>query len=143
MKTKIMLALVGVLLSVSVVLADWLTDFREIYTEQGIDQAVVEALKQGASPEMILENGLQLEGLNPQNLIRAMYCAQIRGDDIRAAGQLHGVTDMIIVAGYRKSVEECSDQLVDTQAYTPAAPAIGFAGPAAPVGAVSASPATN
>ena len=53
------------------------------------------------------------------------------GDDIRAAGQKYDVSDIIIVAGYKKSVEECGDQVVDTQAYTPTASVISFAGPAA------------
>lgn len=142
MKKQVLFIIVLVLFSVSLALAEWLTDFRDIYTQEGIDPAVVEALKQGAGPEQIMENGLQLEGLNPQNLVKAMYCAGIRGDDIRAAGQQYGVTDIIIVAGYKKSVEECSDRVVDTQAYTPVATVISFAGPPLPGGGFSASPST-
>lgn len=142
MKKKVLFASVLVLFSVSLALAEWLTDFRDIYTREGIDPAVVEALKQGAGPEQIMENGLQLEGLNPQNLVKAMYCAGIRGDDIRAAGNKYGITDIIVVAGYKKSVEECGDRVVDTQAYTPTATVVSFAGPPAPGSGISASPAS-
>lgn len=113
-----------------------------IYLDQGIDQAVIEALKQGVSPDDIMENGLKLEGINPQNLVKAMYCAGIRGNDIKAAGEAWEVSDLIIVAGYKKSVEECGDQVVDTQAYTPVAQAVSFMGPSMPGGGRSASPAT-
>ncbi len=143
MKNQILLASLLVLMSVSLAVAEWLTDFRDIYVKEGIDPAVVEALKQGAGPDQIMENGLQLEGLNPQNLVKAMYCAGIRGDDIRAAGNQYGVTDLIIVAGYKKSVEECGDRVVDTQAYTPTATVVSFAGPPTPGNGInSVSPAT-
>jgi hypothetical protein len=142
MKKQVLLVSVLVLFSVTLAMAEWLKDFRDIYASEGIDPAVVEALKQGADPYQIMENGLQLEGLNPQNLVKAMYCAGIRGDDIRAAGNQYGVTDIIVVAGYKKSVEECGDRLVDTQAYTPTATVVSFAGPPAPGGAISASPAS-
>ncbi len=103
---------------------------RVYFEKSGIDEAVVEALKLGATPDSIMETGLQFEELNPQNLVKAMYCGGIRGDDIRAAGQKYDVSDLIIVAGYKKSVEECGDQIVDTQAYTPVASVVSFAGPA-------------
>ncbi len=112
------------------VFATWLDDFKSIFEKSGIDEAVVEALKLGAAPDSIMENGLQFEELNPQNLVKAMYCGGIRGDDIRAAGQKYDVSDLIIVAGYKKSVEECGDQIVDTQAYTPVASVVSFAGAA-------------
>jgi hypothetical protein len=141
MKKHLFIIMAMVLGVANMAFAEWLTDFRDIYQEEGIDPAVVDALKQGAQPDQIMENGLLLEGLNPQNLVKAMYCAGIRGDDIRAAAQQFGVTDLIVVAGYNKSVDECGDQLVDTQAYTPVATAVSFAGPPAPGGGISASPA--
>ncbi len=112
------------------VFATWLDDFISEFQKSGIDEAVKVALKNGAIPDAIMENGLQFKELNPQNLVKAMYCGGIRGDDIRAAGQKYDVSDLIIIAGYKKSVEECGDQLVDTQAYTPVASRISFAGPA-------------
>lgn len=137
MKKQILLVSTLILFSFSLAFAEWLIDFRDIYVKEGIDPAVVEALKQGAGPDQIMGNGLQLEGLNPQNLVKAMYCAGIRGDDIRAAGNQYGVTDLIIVAGYKKSVEECGDRVVDTQAYTPVATVVSFAGPPAPGNSIS------
>jgi len=122
------------------VFATWLDDFRSIFQNEGIDEAVVEALKLGATPDSIMETGLQFEELNPQNLVKAMYCGGIRGDDIRTAGQKYDVSDIIIVAGYKKSVEECGDQIVDTQAYTPVASIISFAGPVALANSAVASP---
>ena len=122
------------------VFATWLDDFINEFQRSGIDEAVKVALKQGAIPDDIMANGLQFKELNPQNLVKAMYCGGIRGDDIRAAGQKHDVSDLIIIAGYKKSVEECGDQLVDTQAYTPVASRIGFAGPATLSTGTTASP---
>ena len=130
MKGKIVLMTCGVLLVTSLAMANWLDDFIREFQKSGIDEAVKVALKKGAVPDAIMENGLKFRELNPQNLVKAMYCSGIRGDDIRAAGQKYDVSDLIIVAGYKKSVEECGDQLVDTQAYTPVASQIGFAGPA-------------
>ncbi len=121
-------AIAIVLLTSTFVLAEWLVDFRDVYFEKGIDAAVIEALKQGATPDGIMENGLLLEELNPQNLVKAMYCGGIRGDDIKAAGDLFGVTDIIIVAGYKKSVEECAGAVVDSQAYTPVGVRVSFRG---------------
>jgi hypothetical protein len=140
MKKYLLLTVVMVLGMATLACAEWLTDFRDIYQREGIDPAVVEALKQGVQPVQIMENGLLLEGLNPQNLVKAMYCAGIRGDDIRAAAQQYGVTDLIVVAGYNKSVEECGDRVVDTQAYTPVVVAVSFIGPAVTTRGDSVSP---
>lgn len=142
MKKQLVFAIVVLLCGTTLAFAEWVTDFRDIYQKDGIDPAVVEALKQGAQPLQIMENGLQLQGLNPQNLVKAMYCAGIRGDDIHAAAQQYGISDLIVVAGYDKSVEECGDRVVDTQAYTPVATVVSFAGPPAPTNRISISPAT-
>ena len=128
MKKIILYTLTIVALSVGCAFATWLDDFKSIFEKEGIDEAVIEALKVGATPDSIMETGLQFEELNPQNLVKAMYCGGIRGDDIRAAGQKYDVSDLIIVAGYKKSVEECGDQIVDTQAYTPVASVVSFVG---------------
>ena len=128
MNKIILYTLTIVTLSVASAFATWLDDFKSIFQKEGIDEAVVEALKVGATPDSIMETGLQFEELNPQNLVKAMYCGGIRGDDIRTAGQKFDVSDIIIVAGYKKSVEECGDQIVDTQAYTPVASIVSFSG---------------
>ena len=141
-KRKILSAFLLVLLSGGYVFAEWIVDFRDIYLEQGIDAAVIEALKQGANADGIMENGLKLEGLNPQNLVKAMYCGGVRGDDIKAAGDQFGVSELVIVAGYKKSVEECGDVVVDTQAYTPVGTPtrVSFRGTPSPTTPTSSSP---
>lgn len=113
-------ACVLVLFSVSIACAEWLVDFRNTYVSEGIDKAVENALKDGKTPVLIVENSLELEGLNPQNLIKALYCAGANGQDIREAAEKYNISEMILAAGYKKSKAECADQVADTQAYTPA-----------------------
>jgi hypothetical protein len=71
----------------------------------------------------------------------------VKGDDIKAAADEAGISDIVLVAAYEKSVAECGDQVADTQAYTPAntAAAPSFAGmpsPGASGGSSYASPST-
>ncbi len=115
---KVALAILLVLMTFSIALAEWLVDFRETYTKEGIDIAVVDAMKEGATPNMIVENGLQMEALNPQNLVKALFCAGAKGQDIRDAAEKWKISEMIVAAGYKKSVAECGDMVADTQAYT-------------------------
>lgn len=139
---KIFLAALLVVATVSVAFAEWLVDFKENYSKIGIDKAVVEAMKEGATPDAILQNGLTFEGLNPQNLIKALYCAGAKGDEVKAAADQYEVSEVVLVAGYKKAVEECSDQVVDSQAYTPVAgPA--FAGVPSPGNQSSGSPSDS
>ena len=101
-------------------------DFKDTYSNKGIDQAVIDALKDGADPDSIVVSGLDLEGLNPQNLVMALYCAGVKGQDIRDAAANHDISELIVTAGYKKSVVECSDVVADSQAYTTVAR--GFSG---------------
>jgi len=143
MTKKIILAMIIVVISGTLAMAEWIATYKDVYQSKGIDEAVVEALKEGATPDAIMENGLKFEGLNPQNLVKAMYCGGIRGDDIRAAGQIYDVSDLLIVAGYKKSVEECGEQIADTQAYTPVASVLSFVGASLPgAGTSNISPST-
>jgi len=123
---KIILTLTLVMLFCTVVFAEWKVDFRDTYASKGIDQAVIDALKDGADPDSIVVSGLDLEGLNPQNLVMALYCAGVKGQDIRDAAANHDSSELIVTAGYKKSVVECSDVVADSQAYTPVAK--GFSG---------------
>lgn len=122
---RLLLAWVLVLCSISIACAEWLVDFRDTYVAEGIDKAVENALKDGKTPDLIVENGLELEGLNPQNLIKALYCAGAKGEDIRAAAEKYTLSEVIVAAGYKKSKAECGDQVADSQAYTP----VGEQGP--------------
>ena len=116
---KIATACMLVLFSAALVFAEWLVDFRDTYVAEGIDKAVENALKQGTVPDLIVKNGLELEGLNPQNLVKALYCAGASGQDIREAAERYGISETILAAGFKKSVAECGDQVADAQAYTP------------------------
>ena len=127
---RITIACVLVLMSFSIAFAEWLGDFRDTYVKDGIDKAVENALKGGAKPDLIVENGMKLEGLNPQNLVKALYCAGAKGVDIRAAAEKWNISEVIVAAGFKKSIAECKD--VDTQAYTPVASDTTFPPPPPP-----------
>lgn len=98
--------------------AEWLVDFKNNYANDGIEIAVEGAMKEGANPDMIVENGLKFNDLNPQNLVKALFCAGAKGQDIRDAAEKWQLSELVVAAGYKKSVAECGDQIVDTQAYT-------------------------
>jgi len=123
---KVAIACILVLMSVTIALAEWLVDFKDTYVKEGIDKAVVVALKGGANPDLIVENGLQLEGLNPENLVKALYCAGAKGQDIRTAAKKWNISEIIVAAGYKKSIAECDNVIADSQAYTPVATGPGF-----------------
>ncbi len=135
------------LLIASVAHADWAENFTLLFKSKGIDVAVTQALKEGNSPSAIINEGLKIDGLNPQNLIKALYCAGAKGDDIKAAADEAGISDIILVAGYEQSVAECGDKVTDTQAYTSAdttaAPSFaGMPSPGVSGGSSYASPST-
>ena len=123
---KILFTVTLVSLFCTAAFAEWQVDFKDTYFDKGIDQAVIDALKDGAEPDSIVIKGLDLEGLNPQNLVMALYCAGVKGQDIRDAAANHNISELIVTAGYKKSIVECSDVIADSQAYTPVAR--GFSG---------------
>ena len=131
-----------VLLSSSLACASWLDDFTSIFQNEGIDQAVEEALKEGATPDVVVENGLQLEGLNPSNLIKALYCAGAKGQDIKEAALDAELSQLVITAGYQQSIAECGDRVADAQPFTPVATGTSFVRPAPGGGSDSVSPST-
>lgn len=116
---KLLLSVLLVVATAVVALAEWQVTFEESYANKGIDQAVIDALREGADPDSIVERGLVLEGLNPQNLVMALYCAGVKGKEIREAAANHDISEMIVTAGYKKSIVECGDAVADSQAYTP------------------------
>jgi len=125
MKKLIFGSILVVLLS-TVAFAEWQVDFEDTYINKGINQAVIDALKDGTNPDSIVQKGLNLEGLNPQNLVMALYCAGAKGQDIRDAASNYDISELIVTAGYKKSIAECGDVVADSQAYTPVA--TGFSG---------------
>ncbi len=124
---KIILACLIVLMSSSFALADWVDVFKTNYQERGIDQAVIDAMKEGATPALILDEGLKLSGLNPIKLVQALYCAGAKGPEVEQASRAAGLSELAISTGYEKSVAECADVVADTQAYTPVAFTPSFA----------------
>ncbi len=119
---KYFISILIVLLTFSLAYAEWLVSFEDTYNKEGIDDAVVVAMKEGANPEMIIEKGLSLDGLNPQNLVKALFCAGAEGKDIRDASTKWEISNLIVAAGYKKSVAECGNMVAEAQAYTPIGP---------------------
>ncbi len=107
-------------------ISEWVANFTTSYNENGIYQAVAEVFEDGRTPDEIVTNALEVEGLNPQNLVAALYCAGAKHEDIRASAENAGISEMIIVAGWNTAITVCGDEIADTQAYTPVGPA--FAG---------------
>jgi hypothetical protein len=138
--------IISVLLSIfiaSPALADWIEDFTTNFGTQGIDVAVPKALEEGRSPDNIIEEGLKLTNLNPQNLLKALYCSGADGDDIKQAADNNDISEIIVVAAFKKSVAECGDTVADSQAYTAIAPRfVGMPSPNSSSGSSFASPST-
>ena len=103
-------------------IAAWVEGFKVSYNDNGVYQAVADVFGDGRTPEEILINALEVEGINPQNLVAALYCAGAKPEDIRVAADDAGVSDMILVAGFETAKTVCGDEIADTQAYTPTGP---------------------
>ena len=103
-------------------IAEWVEDFKVSYNDNGVYQAVAEVFSDGHGPDEILANALNVEGINPQNLVAALYCAGAKPDDIRVAAEDSGISEMILVAGFETAKTVCGDEIADTQAYTPTGP---------------------
>lgn len=139
---RLLISLCIVVVVTGVSYAEWQVDFEDSYFNNGIDQAVIDALKEGATPDSIVERGLILEGLNPQNLVMALYCAGAKGNDIKGAAEKHEISEMVVTAGYKKSVVECGDAVADSQAYTPTSSGFSGGRSAGGGGGTFASPST-
>ncbi len=93
-------------------------EFKDDYIKKGLDVAVENAMKDGAGPDVIVEQGLAIENVNPQNLIQALYCSGVSGQDVSGAAQKANVSELIVSAAFKKSLEQCGDKVADAQAYT-------------------------
>lgn len=142
MKELIISTLLGFFI-ISPAFADWIDDFSVNYEDKGIEYAVPKALKEGKAPQNIIKEGLKLTGLNPQNLLKALYCSGADGDDIKEGATENDISELIIVAAFRKAVTECGDAVADSQAYTPLGPSFsGIPSPTSGSGTSFASPST-
>jgi hypothetical protein len=106
--------------------ADWLSDFQDTYINKSIDLAVENAMKEGIKPDVIAGKSLAFdEKLNPENLINALYCTGVTGQEVYGIAQEYNISDLIVTAGFNKCVAGCGDRVADTQPYTPGSPAGG------------------
>lgn len=139
---RILAALVIVGLASSIAWADWLTNFNDTNKNKNINAAVEGALKEGITPNVIVQKSMALPGINPQNIVEALYCAGIGGQDVYEAAAKSNISEPVVTAGFNQSVEECGDKVVDTQPYTPGdrGPGRGFGPPHTPPGRPFASP---
>ena len=108
-------------------IAEWVSNFTKSYNENGIYQAYAqEVAEEGITPEEAFPEIMNVEGINPQNLVAAAYCAGAKHENIRAASANVGIPEMIIVKGWETAMTVCGEEIADTQAYTPMGP--GYSG---------------
>ena len=112
--------LIAVLLCVlaTPALADWSETFQASYAEKGLDAAVMEAVEAGTGPGLIVAEAMKIEGLNPQDIVTALYSAGVIGSDIMAAAADNGISELMVDAGHKQFLEQSGDQVADTQAYS-------------------------
>jgi hypothetical protein len=94
------------------------TNIQEMYDRVGIEPIVRDMLKDGVQVNVIVVDSLTINGLNPQNLVKALYCLGAKSKDIIEASEKNGITDVVLAAGYKKYVAECTGATADSQAYT-------------------------
>lgn len=99
--------------------AEWQADFDETYVDKGIEEAVKVALEDGVDPNSITGQARNLAGLNLQDLVKALYCSGVKGQDIRDAAANNEISESTVIAGYKISLAECHDAVVRSQGYTP------------------------
>ena len=68
--------------------------------------------------------------LNPQNLLKALYCSGADGDDVKLGADENEISEIVVVAAFKKALVECGDAVADSQAYSSLAP--NFAGTPSP-----------
>lgn len=111
-------------------IADWVADFTTTYKKHDIYKAVEEVYADGRTSEEVTNQALEnVEGLNPQHFVAALFCAGYKPKPIHDAMQNAGISEMIVLAGFKTAKTVCGKELTDVQAYTPVARS-GFAGPA-------------
>ena len=139
MKIAIVVVSVSLLSLSNAFSQEWIEDFQKLYYDTSIFDAVEYALEEGAFPDDIMFEGLKFEGLNSMNLVMALYCAGVKGQEIRDSAKKYDIPEQLVTAGYKKSVVECGDAVAESQAYTPVATGFSRRNPG---GGNSASPST-
>lgn len=133
---RILAALLIVGCAASIACADWLDNFKGTYRNKNLGAAVEGALKEGVAPDIIVKNALAFENINPQNIVTSLYCAGLPGKEVYEASEKSDISEDVVTAGFKKSLEECADKVVDSQPYTPGqrGPGRGFGPPLTPPG---------
>lgn len=108
---KIIPALLAVVLIFSPAFAAWEDNFQNLYQEKGIDEAVIDALAEGANPDQIIKAALPLAGLTQEVLIKALFCALPHPDAIREAARANAISDAKVDEGYQLALSACARQM--------------------------------
>ncbi|MBW1635625.1 MAG: hypothetical protein JRC87_01170 [Deltaproteobacteria bacterium] len=114
---KMLISVVFVLMFCSVASAEWQDDFREVYTRNGIEPAVQNALEKGVGPDLIVGQAHGLADLDLQELVKALYCSGVKGQDVRAAAANNEIPESTVVAGYKESMVVCRDAVMQGRGY--------------------------
>lgn len=108
---KSILALALLFAVCSAALAGWTDVFRDMVREKSLDEAVVYALSEGNSPEIIIRTALSVDGLEEDKLIKALFCALAPLMDVYDGAAANGIADEKVTAGYDLALEECPDAM--------------------------------
>jgi len=112
---KFLISFLMIIMSVSVAMATWITDFEDNYNKLGIQKAVEFAKKDGIDVYEVIGAGKQLD-VTYISLISAAYCAKYKGKDIRDAAFDWEMTKRDVALGYKKAKEECNIAFAESQA---------------------------
>lgn len=99
------------LLTGSPAMGDWADDFHINFREKGIDQAVVAALAEGQSPDIIIKTALPLENLVRTELVKALFCGLALPGSIYDAAEINGISDSTVSKGYELALGECAKEM--------------------------------
>lgn len=132
MKVRLLIFTLLLLGSTFSLAEDWQQAFRETYSSKGIDEAVVNALGTGASPDQIIKTGLPIEGLNPAELVKALFCALVPPAYIYDAAEVNRIEDETVQEGYELALAQCAEEMeerkLSSPAYLPGKQAAGIGG---------------
>lgn len=113
LKRIIATSFIAVFILFSPAFGAWKDTFQALYQEKSIDEAVRNALAEGANPDQIIKVALPLEGLTHETLIKALFCALAHPDAIREAARGNTITDEKVDEGYQLALSACSRQMAE------------------------------
>ncbi|MCL7489372.1 MAG: hypothetical protein M8357_14495 [Desulfobulbaceae bacterium] len=113
---KLVVTLIVIFATSSVALADWTLVFNDMYTDKGLDDAVVYALSEGYSPDQIMKTALPIEGLPQDELIKALFCALAPLDAVYEGAKTNNIADEKVTQGYDLALAECPNALEEQAA---------------------------